>query len=938
MDPVSALSVAATAVQFADITVKITKRIAVFAALRDATDDSGGSKAFVERIRSHLSLLNNTIQRINEGLDSYEDGLRDDVIRNLNDYMSNINHHGRRLDQLLNRYLPNDDASIPATLLAALKSIASDREIKFAMARINELLPLLTTFLTSMVLKGGFRFSTPGAEGTYTAPGQRHPSSGAIYQVSRHEVQHFVHRPKVLNKIRRLFDGQHTQSPRIVILQGMGGQGKTQLALRYCANARRQKHFYCILWVDASSKASTMRGLEEISAELNGTNQALLDSDSRVAFVRLLDNYDDPSAFDLREYIPKSPLGNVLVTSRSPDTRRMGSMLRISGMTEEEATNLLFKQLDISKDSTHRAAVIDIASRLGYLPLAIDQAGAYMKAEGVSLTDFISHYERSAKDIFTSVPSLWEYTESASSDSREETTDIVAKTVFTTWNLSFKSLRPDTSTGRFKATVHSLLAFFDAHEISEEYFQAYYSTSHPIQTGKGAGQAESLTRKDTKYAVISLHPLVRDWINLRQERSVHKANFATFTQLLVAVLLPEMQYQPSFKPWFKHTFTQSYQHKSDLHPTVVTSEHEEHLVVTASELIIAMYLFDFDPYENNLELSQWIWDSCDVVDSQMLRVKFDAGKYEIYSLSHMGLWDEAKRRVRDKLQYWKTIFGDNDCYDDMHQENLSLLITLLLNTPNPQDKREAVELCKKQLERLQDDKRNMARRHELLTGILWAAHFLRQYDIRDATLETVLNEAVRCDGSDSWKKFWTLHVWQWVVSCVIHCTNDSDVKDQLSLAALEWAANRSMTDYFGLRMLRALALSKMGLLAEGEAMIRDCISESGVVPFNHSLFLNAYSALGDILHRRGRHEEAYEAYNTALLQVQGPELQISTLYTLYKCACAAEKFNLELADVHLTSRLSFAKKTDHWVDIIRNIMHLYDLVEGCETMHQMPWI
>ncbi|OTA93588.1 hypothetical protein M434DRAFT_52315, partial [Hypoxylon sp. CO27-5] len=194
---------------------------------------------------------------------------------------------------------------------------------------------------------------------------------------------------------------------------------------------------------------------------------------ANLSWFLVLDNYDEPSAFDLREYIPKSPLGNVLVTSRSLDTERIGSLLCIFGMTVDEAANLLFKQLDIAEDLGSRTAAIDIVSRLGYLPLAIDQAGAYMKAEGVSLTDFISHYEQSAKDIFTSVPSLWEYTESASGESGEETTDIVAKTVFTTWNLSFKSLRPDTSTGRFKATVLSLLAFFDAHEISEEYFQAY---------------------------------------------------------------------------------------------------------------------------------------------------------------------------------------------------------------------------------------------------------------------------------------------------------------------------------------------------------------------------------------------------------------------------------------------------------------------------------
>lgn len=978
MDPVNALSVAAAAVQFADITIKITKRIAVFATLHDATDDPGGPKAFVERIRSHLNLLNNTVQRINEGLASYEDGLRDDEIRNLNDYMSNINSHGRRLDQLLSRYLPNDDASIPATLLAALKSIASDHKIKSTMASINELLPLLTTFLTSMVLKGGFRFSTPGTAGTYTEPGQRPPSSGAIYQVSRHEVRHFVDRPEILNEIGRLFDDQHIQSPKIVILQGMGGQGKTQLALRYCANAHRQKQFDYILWIDASSRGSTVRGLEEIAGELNETNEAFPDSDSRIAFVRrklttanlswllVLDNYDDPSAFDLREYIPKSPLGNVLVTSRSPDTERIGSMLRISGMTEKEATNLLFKHLDISEDSNNRTAAIDIVSRLGYLPLAIDQAGAYMKVEGVPLIDFLSHYEQSTRDIFNSVPSLWEYTESPSSKSGEETTNVVAKTVFTTWNLSFRLLKPDTSTGHFKATVLSLLAFFDEHEILEEYFRAYCSVNHPNQQpdwmslftdGKGCWSSRKFDsvmrefsrlslitalnteRKGTEYAIISLHPLVRDWINLRQEKSMHKENFITFTQLLAAVLLPELRDQSELMPRFGWCFTQSHQihahivswmkfferYKSDLHPTIVTSERERHLAPTASEQLIAVYLYEFGLFDNSLELSRWLWESCDVSDSLMLRSKFDAGTYEVINLQQMGLYDEAKRKSREKLQYWTTIFGTDGSYDDLRQKSLELLIGSLCTTVHLQDRWEAIELCKSQLQKLQINELNMLTRYKLLTGIMVAARDLGQNDVHDAILETILNETVRCDENDSWKKTWTWNVWYEVTWHAIFFSNDSNTKNRLSLAALEWAADKSMGEYYESRTLRATALSYIGMFAEGEAMIRACISGFAFTPSSRILFVDAYEALGVILKDQERYEEAYEAYNSALLQLQGPELQNDTLRILDECALVASKFNLGLAGAHWTSRLSLAKKTDDWGDIIRNTIQLYRL-------------
>ncbi|KAI1417044.1 hypothetical protein F5Y13DRAFT_103576 [Hypoxylon sp. FL1857] len=977
MDPVSAVGVAAAAMQFAEITFKITKRIAVFATLRHVPDDAEGPKAFVERLRNQLGLLDSAVQRIEEGLRSYQEGFRDDELLILSGYVSNLNRQGGKLDDLLTHYLPDDAASTSVRLLAALKSIASDLEIESVMASINQLLPLLTTFLlTSMAFKSEFLLSRPRVAGTNTEPGQRQPTSSTIYHVSRHEVRSFVDRPGVLTEINRLFDDQPTLSPRIVILQGMGGQGKTQLALRYCANARLQKQFNCILWIDAATRASTVRGLEDASEELNHNNLDLSDADARIAFVRrqlttansswllVLDNYDDPASFDLREYIPKCPLGYVLITSRSTDTERIGSMMHISGMTEDEATRLLFKQLDASEDLTNRTAATDIVRRLGYLPLAIDQAGAYMKAEGVPLVDFLSYYDRSARDIFNSVPSLWEYTQSAPSGNGEEATDVMAKTVFTTWDLSFSLLKPDTSTGCLKATVLYLLAFFHEHEISEEYFQAYCSANLPHQRPewmslftdeKGQWSSRKFDtvmrefsrlslittlnteRKDTEYAVISLHPLVRDWINLRQENSVHKANFVEFTQMLGAVLLPELQNQSSLEPGFDWPFLRRRQlhahvtswmnifrkYKLVLRLTIVTSEYEGHSMVTCTEQLIAMYLFGIGLSEDSLELSQWIWELCDLSDSHMLRVKFMAGFIEIRSLWSLNLFEEGKRRSREKLHYWKAIFGNDASYDDMLYKSVEFLIDSLLYTVSWQDTREALELCRSQLEKLQNDERNMTRRHRLLTNIMVAARVLGQNDVLDATLESILNETVRCDGNDSWMELWDNHILFQVTLCAIAHLEDLDTLDQLSRAAVEVTADTGGWFYFQLRIFRALALSKMGKSAEGEAMIRDRIAELALLPLWDGAYIDAYEALGNVLKDQERYEESYEAYNSALLQLQGPELQNSKLRILDRCAVVAERFNLELADALWTLRLSLVNETDYRDDIVGNIMDLY---------------
>ncbi|KAI1386773.1 uncharacterized protein F4822DRAFT_411176 [Hypoxylon trugodes] len=990
MDPVSAIGVAAAAVQFTEIAIKITNRIAVFTVLRDIPKHAEGPKAFVERLRSQLGLLNSTIRRIEDGLSGFKEGLQENELLELGNYISNLNRHGQKLDELLNKYLPNDDASTPARLLAALKSIASDIEIDSVMSSINELLPLLTTFLlTSMAFKTGFNFTKSSGLAVGTSSVQRRPNSGAIYQVSRHEVRHFVERPELIVEIDRCLSDGSMQPPRIVVLQGMGGQGKTQLALRYCGAARFQKNFHCTLWIDASTKASMIRGLEGIAEELNDSNEALTDTDSKIALVRrkltvgnmpwllVFDNYDDPTAFDLRDYVPKGPLGNVLVTSRSPDAERIGAMIRISGMTEDEAVKLLFKQLDTTEDETNRPIAAEIVRRLGYLPLAVDQAGAYIKTEGLPLANFLDHYERSAKDILGSVPTLWEYTESAPSQDGKETTDI-AKTVFTTWNLSFTLLKPTTPLGALKVKVLSLLAFFDEHEILEEYFKEYYLANLSDEQSdwmslftSDEGQWSSrkfdsvmrefsrlslitslnTERKDIESAIMSLHPLVRDWINLRQDINTYKTNFGIFTRILAATLLPRMWEEPSsFKVKYELSNAQSRrfaghviswmrvfrEYKSELHPTVITPLQKGFLAVTTAERLIATYLNSVSQFDIAYELAHWLWDSCDVSNHDMTRVKFDIGNQEIICLRGMGFIEEAKESSREKLQYWRTIIGPDNPNDEMLSIALEMLIQSLNLTVSKREKQEVLELCMGELERIPNNEKNLYKRHTLLSEALYAAETLGKNDICRRTFDTMMEEMRKYHNNSFREINWASRSWYDITWYSIRCCDDPYLVDELSLAALEWAEDKfgaSSADYVMFHVLRGQALAGIGKLAEAETMHRECALMVMEGSFDRSIYSEVYEKLGSVLHKEGRYEEAYEANNLALLQAQGPKLHINILRILNACGEAARWFNLELANAHLSVKYSLIKETDARDEIVNDIARLSQIKSqiGTET-------
>ncbi|KAI6080945.1 hypothetical protein F4821DRAFT_40840 [Hypoxylon rubiginosum] len=960
MDPVTALSVAAAAAQFTQIAIKLTKRITVF-----MSKDAEGPIAFIESLRNQLHLLDYTCRRIKEGLTVYQDKFQADELTTLGECLSSLGRDGEKLDKLLNSYLPSDKASTPAKLLAVLKSIAADIEIKSVIDRIKELHGVLERFIIAWVaFKDGVAFDLQ------TERSRQRSRLDTIYQVSRHEVLHFVDRPLILDEIDRLFGDADIHQPRIAILQGMGGQGKTQLALRYCANSRLRNIYDCIFWIDASTRASTLRGLEDISEELNDNGQALPDSEARIAFVRrklaadslkwllVFDNYDDPAAFDLRDYIPSGLCGNTLITSRSTDTRRIGPIVHISGMTEGEAIQLLFKQLDIPDDGKNQVAAAEIVRRLGYLPLAIDQAGAYMKAECLPLTDFISHYEQSAREVLQSVPSLWEYNDPATRE---------AKTVSTTWNLSFTLLKPNTPTGALKVTVLSLLAFFDEHEISEELFETYYSADVRNQQLEWMslftdGQQQWSSRKfdsimreflqlslitshdrdgkeTGKYAFVSLHPLVRDWINLRQDVDTYRKNFTTFTRILAASLSSKFWEDSHFDfgfrmsesesrrlerhviPWIREFKT----HKPNLCPTIVIPERDTGYAAITAEQLLAEFLDDMGEHESSCEVLRWLWEYYGTSDDLELRIKFGAGYQEIFSLCNMYEYEQAVVKSREKYQFWRSVLGVDGSADDMLHISFMVLIYPLSLTVSLEDKREVVDLCQCELERIPNDVRNLSRRHHILVEVLTAADILNQNDIRDSTLNVILCEAVAHGGNDYGKGIWSNSNWYNVTQLAIRLSDDLHTIEQLTEAAVKWVMykygpNHTEVVYFDI--IRAKYLRRAGKLVEAEVMARDCISKAACMWHADSLYGRAYEVLGNILEDQKRYEEAYEARNSVLLATRGPNLEWNRIRLLHLCGRVALRFNVSLAHTHLTMRLQLSKNTGHWDVIIYDIMWL----------------
>lgn len=244
---------------------------------------------------------------------------------------------------------------------------------------------------------------------------------------------------------------------RIVALRSLGGQGKTQVALRLCHRLRK-KGLSHILWIDASSESS-LRSAYVTYAHLMKPNRNHTDNAEHhvryikqelerrsTGFLLVMDNYDQPDTFEnILDYVPDNAKGSVLVTSRHADAGALVTIpseedIELDGLGFSDAKDLLFQLSRVTRTTDDEDVAANIVQRLAYHPLAITQAAAFIKKSGrhMPLKNFEACYEEKKLEILRTVPSLSQYRRLLFEDAEE-----TALSVFTTWELSFQQLTSD---------------------------------------------------------------------------------------------------------------------------------------------------------------------------------------------------------------------------------------------------------------------------------------------------------------------------------------------------------------------------------------------------------------------------------------------------------------------------------------------------------------
>ena len=337
--------------------------------------------------------------------------------------------------------------------------------------------------------------------------------SRGVWGVPHPRSEFFTGREDILQEI-----GGALASTGAVALTGLGGIGKTQVAVEYIYLHRNE--YSALLWVRAASR-------EELVADLVTTARLLAlpekDENDDTAMVRaaqqwlqdhpdwllVLDNCEDPAL--VREFIPPGATGRLLLTRRASAPWNMGeatrrfALVEMTDMKPAEGALLLLRRAKMiaagaaleSASSADRAAAEAVSRELGGLPLALEQAGAYIEETSCSAEAYLDLYRKQANRILLEQGAV--------------------RSVVATFAESFAKIE---QANPASAELLRLCAFLSPDAIPEEILTEGAFELGPIlkpaaldpnELNKAIAETQrySLLRRDPNSRTLAIHPLVQ---------------------------------------------------------------------------------------------------------------------------------------------------------------------------------------------------------------------------------------------------------------------------------------------------------------------------------------------------------------------------------------------------------------------------------------------
>lgn len=316
---------------------------------------------------------------------------------------------------------------------------------------------------------------------------------------------------------------------------------KSQIAIEYCYRFRRAHSTSHVFWVYCATADRFRQGYQNIARKLNSTGwddpkldvlqivREWLEDENHERWLMILDNADDGHIFfppsqpacgeaqvvPLVKYMPRSLNGFVLITTRD---NRVGrdltgrESLPIMPFDQLQARHLL--RLKLPDAQPIEEEIAELMRELGFLPLAITQAAAFISRNGISVKEYLGLLKQDDAELAAllaqDIPDLRRDFQASSS-------------VLQTWKLSFDHIQRQCPRA---AQMLCLMAFFERQAVPKFLLQSEGESKTEFITARGVLQAFFLISIASGGELLSLHRLVQlftiTWLEFRNEKAFYQ--------------------------------------------------------------------------------------------------------------------------------------------------------------------------------------------------------------------------------------------------------------------------------------------------------------------------------------------------------------------------------------------------------------------------------
>ncbi|TGO31373.1 hypothetical protein BPAE_0001g00010 [Botrytis paeoniae] len=447
----------------------------------DAVEDEGGLPENFKKSSAKLPLISNLLR----DAERYVNDMTNEIdkaafLLTLKDCKS----QAVQLNDLFVKVIPKEGSSRTDRYVKAARTIGKGGRVESLMRGILDSLHLLTMKFPEITKPGDKKLLAEAIAEVLKMEPSLPDKLKPITFIPFDRNDGLVDRKEFESLDHLLNSSSHNRSAAI---WGLGGCGKTQIALEYAYRCQ-DKNSCSIFWIRADSEATFIQDYSDL-AKISRLPSDLKAEDLLSAVKRWIENQRDwvivfDNADDLRifkrsyspsetqqahdpkllRFVPRSQTGTIIWTSR--DRRICGTItdswrgIEVKAMDNEQATNLFRNLSEISEltSSKNEKSILELLESLGNLPLAIVQAASYIRNTKISVPQYLKSFESEQSDLLNE-----EFQDLYRHDSD------IPNAVMRTWHISMKKIAEESPCTE---RILNIITFFNNKGIPFELIKA----------------------------------------------------------------------------------------------------------------------------------------------------------------------------------------------------------------------------------------------------------------------------------------------------------------------------------------------------------------------------------------------------------------------------------------------------------------------------------